>query len=76
MGSRDAGDEKKRDREKWRSPETLGTLGTGKKRLRETERSERERENSKFKFKQLAGKFWFLGTLGTRKKETEINGEV
>ena len=28
-------------------------------------------ENSKFKFKQLAGKIWILGTLGTQKKETE-----
>ena len=47
-----------------------------KKRDREKLELEGERENSKFKFKLLAGKFWVLGTLGTRKKETERNGEV
>ena len=47
-----------------------------KKRDREKLELEGERENSKFKFKLLAGKFWVLGTLGTGKKETERNREV
>ena len=46
------------------------------KRDREKLELEGERENSKFKFKQLAGKFWVLGTLGTQKKETERIGDV
>ena len=39
-------------------------------------KSEKRWEYSRFKFKLLAGKFWILGTLGTRKKETERNREV
>ena len=53
MDSRDAGDAKERDREKWRGLETLGTLGTGKK---ETERNREVRKRAG-KFKHLAGTF-------------------
>ena len=73
MESGDAMDVKKRDREDQR---LWGRCGREKKRQRETERSERERENSRFEFKLLAGKVWFLGTLGTQKKETERMREV
>ena len=64
--SGDAGDAKKRDREKWRGSETLGTLGTGKK---ETERNREVRKR--------AGKFKIqIQTVGGRDLDSRDAGDA